>query len=72
MNEAKLGLSITHKKWLKQHPDDKIVTKMKNGDVIVYVNGQTAYNADDISFGSEEKIFSALDRAKSSKTKGKK
>jgi len=51
------------KELQKKYPDAKVTYKKKNGDTIVYVNGQTAFNLDDKSFGSHEKIMSALERA---------
>jgi hypothetical protein len=51
------------KELQKKYPDANVTFKKKSAGTIVYVNGQTAYNQDDNSFGSHEKIMFALERA---------
>lgn len=42
-----LDTSETFKTFLKKHPNAKITTKKKGNDIIVYVNGETAFNKSD-------------------------
>jgi len=62
VNELKL---TSVEKFKKDYPDAKITFKKKSGDKIVYVNGQTAFNADDHLgvAGNPEQAYNAMVRA---------
>lgn len=56
------NIKSDEKIFLKKYPDAKITSKKRKGDIIYYVNGQTAFNGSDYSLNSEQ-IQRSLERA---------
>ncbi len=57
------------KKFKDIEPDAEVTFKQKSNGIIVYVNGQTAFNADDSGMYGDDNRLKAMGRAFKASTK---